>query len=84
MPAPASARWSCGWGGSAPPTCSSFAFGVPLGALGALLATVPATRAALTLHAHPEDTQRIVPAQAQTLLAFVLYALGAALGLLLT
>jgi 1,4-dihydroxy-2-naphthoate octaprenyltransferase len=62
----------------------SFAFGVPLGALGALLATVPATRAALTLHAHPEDTQRIVPAQAQTLLAFVLYALGAALGLLLT
>ncbi|MDZ7651476.1 MAG: prenyltransferase [Burkholderiaceae bacterium] len=62
----------------------SLAFGVPLGALGALIATVPATRAVLMLHAHPEDTQRIVPAQAQTLLAFVLYALGAAVGLLLT
>jgi hypothetical protein len=62
----------------------SLAFGVPLGALGAMIAIVPATRAALTLHAHPEDTQGIVPAQAQTLLAFVLYALGAALGLLLT
>lgn len=62
----------------------SFAFGVPPGALGAMIAVVPATRTALTLRAHPEDTQRIVPAQAQTLLAFVLYALGAAIGLLLT
>ena len=29
---------------------------------------------------HPEDTARIIPAQAATLAAFVLYALGAGIG----
>lgn len=62
----------------------SLAFGVPRGALGALIAVVPAANAVRTLRAHPEDTQQIVPAQARTLLAFVLYALGAAIGLVLT
>lgn len=62
----------------------SLAFGVPAGALGALVALVPAAAAVRALRAHPEDTPRIVPAQAQTLLAFVLYAAGAAAGLLLT
>jgi 1,4-dihydroxy-2-naphthoate polyprenyltransferase len=62
----------------------SQAVGVPRGALGALIAVVPASSAVRTLRAHPEDTQQIIPAQGQTLLAFVLYALGAALGLVLT
>jgi 1,4-dihydroxy-2-naphthoate polyprenyltransferase len=64
--------------------CVSLAFGVPHGALGALIAVVPATSAVRTLRANPESTPRIVPAQAKTLLAFVLYALGAAAGLMLT
>jgi 1,4-dihydroxy-2-naphthoate octaprenyltransferase len=62
----------------------SLAFGVPLGALGGLIAVAPASGAAATLLASPEDTQRIVPAQAKTLLAFVAYALGASIGLMAT
>jgi 1,4-dihydroxy-2-naphthoate octaprenyltransferase len=62
----------------------SLVFGVPRGALGALIAVVPATSAVRTLRANPESTPRIVPAQAKTLLAFVLYAVGAAAGLMLT
>jgi 1,4-dihydroxy-2-naphthoate octaprenyltransferase len=62
----------------------SLALGVPAGALGALVAAVPAIDAVKRLRATPELTQKIVPAQAKTLLAFVLYAIGAALGLLLT
>ncbi len=62
----------------------SLAFGVPRGALGGLIALVPATAATRTLLAAPEDTQRIVPAQAKTLLAFVTYAAGAGLGLMLS
>ena len=62
----------------------SVALGVPAGALGGLVAIVPAASAARTLLAHPEETSRIVPAQAKTLLAFVLCALGAGTGLLLT
>jgi 1,4-dihydroxy-2-naphthoate octaprenyltransferase len=62
----------------------SLAFGVPRGALGALIAVVPATSAVRSLRANPESTPRIVPAQARTLLAFVLYAVGAAAGLVLT
>lgn len=60
------------------------AFGVPRGALGALIAVLPAAGAVRALRAHPEDTPKIIPAQASTLLAFVLYALGAAVGLVLT
>jgi 1,4-dihydroxy-2-naphthoate polyprenyltransferase len=62
----------------------SLAFGVPKGALGGLIAAVPAASAVRTLRAHPERTPQIVPAQAKTLLAFVLYALGAAAGLVAT
>jgi 1,4-dihydroxy-2-naphthoate octaprenyltransferase len=62
----------------------SLAFGVPAGALGGLVAVVPAIRAAETLLAAPEDTRRIVPAQARTLMTFVVYALGASIGLIVT
>jgi len=53
--------------------------GVWLGALGLW----PAIAASRTLLAHPETTSLIVPAQAQTLQAFVLLACGAGLGLVL-
>lgn len=62
----------------------SLAFGVPAGALGGLIAAVPAIAAARALLASPEDTPRIVPAQGRTLVAFVLYAVGAGVGLMLT
>jgi 1,4-dihydroxy-2-naphthoate polyprenyltransferase len=62
----------------------SLAFGVPPGALGGLIAAVPAVGAAGTLLASPEDTRRIVPAQVKTLVAFVAYAVGASIGLMLT
>lgn len=41
---------------------------------------VPAAR---ILRAHPEDTASVIPAQAMTLQAFLLYALGASAGMLL-
>jgi 1,4-dihydroxy-2-naphthoate octaprenyltransferase len=47
------------------------------------VALVPAWSAARTLLAHPTQTARLVPAQARTLLAFVLLALGSGVGLLL-
>lgn len=46
----------------------------------AALRYIPAARALL---ASPEDTARIVPAQAMTLQAFLLYAAGASVGLLI-
>jgi 1,4-dihydroxy-2-naphthoate octaprenyltransferase len=62
----------------------SLEFGVPAGALGGLISAIPAIGAVRVLLASPEDTQRIVPAQGRTLAAFVLYAAGAGLGLLIT
>jgi len=62
----------------------SLGFGVPAGALGGLIAAVPAIGAVRTLLAAPQDTQRIVPAQGKTLVAFVAYAVGAGAGLVLT
>jgi 1,4-dihydroxy-2-naphthoate octaprenyltransferase len=59
---------------------ASLAWGVPKGALGGLVAVVPAVSAARTLATHAEETPRIVPAQAKTLAAFVVYALGAGMG----
>jgi 1,4-dihydroxy-2-naphthoate octaprenyltransferase len=53
--------------------------GVWLGGVAALR-FVPAARILL---AHPEETARIVPAQAMTLQSFLLYALGASVGILL-
>lgn len=46
----------------------------------AALRYIPAARALL---ASPEDTRAIVPAQAMTLQAFLLYALGASIGMLI-
>ena len=62
----------------------SLAFGVPPGALGGLIAVVPAVGAVGTLLASPEDTRRIVPAQVKTLVTFVTYAAGASIGLMVT
>lgn len=56
---------------------------VPRGAwLGALAVPAAATSARM-LAAAPEETGRIIPAQVRSLLAFVVYALGVGLGLLL-
>ncbi len=57
--------------------------GVPATTWLGFIAVVPAARAARALWRGPEDMARIVPAQAQTLLAFVLYAVGVSAGLLL-
>lgn len=56
-------------------------FVVPRGALIGAIAVVPAATAARLLRDAPEETARIIPAQARTLLAFVLYALGAGVGM---
>jgi 1,4-dihydroxy-2-naphthoate octaprenyltransferase len=60
------------------------AAGLPIGVwLGGIAAFrfVPAAR---LLRSHPEETARIVPAQVMTLQAFLLYALGASVGVLLS
>lgn len=62
----------------------SLAFGVPPGALGGLIAAIPAFGAAGTLLGSPEETRQIVPAQARTLITFVAYAVGASIGLMVT
>ncbi|MCC6499436.1 MAG: prenyltransferase [Anaerolineales bacterium] len=58
-----------------------FQFPLPLW-LG-LIAVIPAYSAARRLIQNPETTSAIVPAQAQTLLTFLLFALGAGIGFLL-
>lgn len=57
--------------------------GAPPAVLLGLAAVPPAWLAARAVLATPEDVARIVPAQAKTLLAFVLYALGTSAGLVL-
>lgn len=57
--------------------------GAPLGVLGGAIGVPLAVRAALRLREAPGVTPRIVPAQAWTLLSFVLCAVGVAAGLLL-
>ena len=57
--------------------------GAPGHALLGAAGFIPAIRAARTLARVPEQTRAIVPAQALTLLAFLLLALGAGVGLLL-
>lgn len=64
-------------------TVSLPVLGLPRLALLGLVALVPATAAARRLLRHPEDTARIVPAQGQVLLAFLLYAAGVGVGVLL-
>ena len=57
--------------------------GIPVAVwLGALF-IVPAAVASRILLQHAEVTERVVPAQALTLLSFVLYSLGSGIGLLL-
>jgi len=57
--------------------------GVPAGTWLGLIGLLPAVSASQALLQAPEDITRVVPAQGATLLAFVLYALGASAGLLL-
>ena len=57
--------------------------GLPKATWLGLAAAVPATIAARTLMRHPEDTARIVRAQAKTLLSFLLASLGCGTGFLL-
>lgn len=52
----------------------------PTAAVG-FLGLLPAAAAARTLWRNPEQTQAIVPAQAQTLLSFLLFAIGTGIGL---
>jgi 1,4-dihydroxy-2-naphthoate octaprenyltransferase len=56
--------------------------GAPAAVWLGLAGAFPAARAALILRAHPETTSRIIPAQRFALLAFLLLAVGAGLGLL--
>lgn len=57
--------------------------GAPVGALAGLVAAVPAAQSVATLLRSPEETARVVPAQAKILIAFLLYAAGAAVGIAL-
>ena len=54
----------------------------PTASLG-LVGLLPAATAARKLWKNPEQTRAIVPAQAQTLLSFLLLAFGTGIGLLL-
>jgi 1,4-dihydroxy-2-naphthoate octaprenyltransferase len=58
--------------------------GVPLGAWVGLIAIVPAGQAARQLLANPEDAAHVGPAQQNAQRAFLLFAVGAALGVALT
>jgi 1,4-dihydroxy-2-naphthoate octaprenyltransferase len=57
-----------------------FVAGAPVGVLGGLLAAIPAAQSARILLVHPEETERVIPAQAKILLAFLAYAVGAGVG----
>ncbi len=57
--------------------------GLPLGVLGGFLGLPLGIRAAVRLLKFPEVPQEMVPAQASTLLSFVLLAIGAGAGLVL-
>ena len=56
---------------------------LPVPALLGLLAAAPATRAARLAIDHAEESRRLVPAQAATLLSFLVYAAATGVGLLL-
>ena len=57
--------------------------GLPISTWIGAIAIVPAASAAYHLWLDPEKTQQIIPAQGQTLLAFLLYAFGAGIGQLI-
>jgi 1,4-dihydroxy-2-naphthoate octaprenyltransferase len=48
--------------------------------LAGLAGAIPSVRASRTLLRHPHDTAMLIPAQANSLIAFLLYALGAGIG----
>ncbi len=54
--------------------------GVPMGVLTGCVAAIPGFRASQILRRHHEVTRMMIPAQTQTLLTFVLYALSAGMG----
>jgi 1,4-dihydroxy-2-naphthoate polyprenyltransferase len=56
--------------------------GAPRGIALGLIFLAPASIAAITLGRFPENTPRIIPAQAWTLMAFLAYSVGAGWGLL--
>lgn len=56
--------------------------GAPRGILFGLAAAVPAGAAARALIAHPAETPLVIPAQAKTLLSFLVYAVAAGIGVL--
>jgi 1,4-dihydroxy-2-naphthoate octaprenyltransferase len=57
--------------------------GFPAGILLGLIAAAPAFRSARQLLKNPETVAEIIPAQANALLAFLLFALGTGVGLLI-
>ena len=57
--------------------------GAPAAVWLGLAGAFPAARAAVVLSTHPDTTPRIIPAQRLALLAFLLLAVGAGLGLLI-
>jgi len=57
--------------------------GFPVLLLAGLIFMVPASRAAKRLTSNPETVSEIVPAQAQTLLSFLLFSAGTGIGFLL-
>jgi 1,4-dihydroxy-2-naphthoate octaprenyltransferase len=57
--------------------------GVERGVWLGMVGVIPAIRAGRLLRAHPEQTPQVVPAQALTLLSFLLLSLGCGLGLVL-
>lgn len=58
--------------------------GAPVSVLFGAVAVIPAFKAARTLSLQPANTQTIIPAQALTLLTFILYALGIGIGFLIS
>lgn len=62
---------------------AAVAFGLPPWVLLGGMALVPAIQAAWIVLRHPETTSAIIPAQAATLLAFLLMAFGSGVGVLL-
>ena len=57
--------------------------GIPVAVYLGALFLVPAAVASRILLQHGEVTARVIPAQAMTLISFVLYSLGSGIGLLL-
>lgn len=58
-------------------------FGLPKTVLLGLIGLWPALRSDVILLKNPETTRQMIPAQASSLLAFVLYSVGSGIGLLL-